>query len=295
VLASAHGVSGQPYSAIMKGTAAYANAMAQVAAGSTIAGAMGETHAVRAVAVIHGESDHIGGNALYDQNLLQWQIDYETDVQAMIGQSLPVPMFFCQMSSFTAYGSATSAIPALQLAAAAARPEKMYVVGPKYFLPYTDGVHLTGDGERWLGEYYAKAFARVLVDGQPWLPLRPREVARAGTVVTIAFDVPAPPLVLDDVLVTNPGNYGFEFADDSGAPPAISAVELVDDVTVEITLASEPTGANPRIRYAFTGVPNAPAGPTTGARGNLRDSDVTPSRFEYLLYNWAVHFEVPAP
>jgi hypothetical protein len=186
-------------------------------------------------------------------------------------------------------------IPGLQLAAAAARPESMFVIGPKYFLPYTDGVHLSGDGERWLGEYYAKAFHRVLVDGEPWLPVRPREVVREGATITIAFDVPVPPLVLDETLVANPGTFGFEFADDSGAPPAIAMVELADHTTVEVTLAAAPTGANPRIRYAWTGVAGQPAGPMTGARGNLRDSDATPSRFDYPLYNWAVHFEAAAP
>ena len=295
VLASVHGVSGQPYSALMKGTVAYANGMAQVAAGASLSTAMGDTSAVRAVAVIHGETDHINGNALYDQNLLQWQLDYETDVQAATGQTLPVPMFYCQMSSFTAYGSSSSAIPLLQLAARDARPDRMIVVGPKYFLPYSDGVHLTGDGERWLGQYYAKAFARVLVDGLPWLPLQPVTVTREGAVITIAFDVPVPPLVLDETSVSNPGNYGFVYADDSGAPPAIASVELVDDVTVAVTLAAEPVGPNGRIRYALDGIGGQPAGAMTGARGNLRDSDATTSRFAYPLYNWAVHFEAAVP
>lgn len=295
VLASAHGVNGQPYSALMRGTVPYANGMAQVAAGASLATAMGETSAVRAVAVIHGETDHLQGNTEYDANLLQWQLDYETDVRAATGQTLPVPMFYCQMSSFTAYGSSTSTIPLQQLAAADARPDRMFVVGPKYFLPYSDGVHLTGDGERWLGHYYAKAFARVLVDGLPWIPLRPSTVTREGTVITIAFDVPVPPLVLDETLVSNPGNYGFAYVDDSGAPPAIVDVALVDDTSVAITLARAPVGPGGRIRYALDGVPEQPAGPMTGARGNLRDSDETPSPFGYPLHNWAVHFEESLP
>ena len=50
-----------------------------------------------------------------------------------------------------------------------------------------------------------------------------------------------------------------------------------------------------RIRYAHTGGVGQPAGPTTGARGNLRDSDATPSRHGYPLFNWAVHFDEPVP
>ena len=73
-------------------------------------------------------------------------------------------------------------------------------------------------------------------------------------------------------------------------------VELTGPETVTITLSREPTpSAARRLRYAFSGKPKALGGPTTGPRGNLRDSDATPSRHGYPLYNWAVHFEEPVP
>ncbi|WP_096326773.1 MXAN_6577-like cysteine-rich protein [Nannocystis exedens] len=293
ILASAHGVGGQPYGALKKGTAPYANGLAQVTAGAALAAMSGEAYAVRAVAIIHGESDHLGGNLAYADDLLAWQSDYEADVQAITGQPYPVPLFLCQMSSWTMYGSSVSRIPGEQLAAARARPDRIFVVGPKYMLPYVDGVHLTGEGSRWLGEYYAKVYRAVLIDGLPWRPLAPRAITRAGDLVTLEFDVPAPPLVLDETLVTNPGNYGFEFTDSSGAPPAITAVALTGPTTVQLTLAAEPVGGNQRVRYAATGTPGVWAGPTTGARGNLRDSDATVSRHGYSLHNWAVHFDEP--
>ncbi|MDC0716377.1 MXAN_6577-like cysteine-rich protein [Nannocystis bainbridge] len=293
ILASAHGVGGQPYGALKKGTAPYANGVAQVTAGVALAAMAGEAYAVRAVAIVHGESDHLGGNLAYAEDLLAWQSDYEADVKAITAQPYPVPMFLCQMSSWTMYGSSVSRIPGEQLAAARARPDRIFVVGPKYMLPYVDGVHLTGEGSRWLGEYYAKAYRRVLVEGLPWRPLAPRSITREGAVVTVEFEVLTPPLVLDELLVSNPGNYGFEFTDSSGAPPAIAAVALAGPTTVQLTLAAEPVGGNQRVRYAATGVPGVSAGPTTGARGNLRDSDATVSRHGYSLFNWAVHFDEP--
>ena len=36
-------------------------------------------------------------------------------------------------------------------------------------------------------------------------------------------------------------------------------------------------------------------GPQHGPRGNLRDSDATPSRLGKKLYNWGVHFDEPVP
>lgn len=295
MLVSAHGASGQPYTVIKKGTQAFADGMAQVTAGMTIAPTLGQVHMVRGVTVVHGESDHLLGNLGYADNLLAFQADYEADIGAIVGVLRPLPLFVCQMSSFTALGTASSAIPSLQLAAAKARPDRVFVVGPKYFMPYTDGVHLTGDGERWLGEYYAKAYRKVLIAGERWVPLQPQTITREGAVITIGFAVPAPPLVLDELLVSNPGNYGFEFADASGMPPAITEVALVDATTVRVTLASPPVAGNRRIRYAFTGAPGAPGGPMTGARGNLRDSDPTASLNGYLLYNWAVHFDEAVP
>lgn len=293
MLVSAHGVSGQPYSVIKKGTQAFANGMAQVLAGMTIAGGLGQTYAPRGIGVVHGESDHVGNNLAYADDLLAWQSDYEADIATITGVPAPFPLFLCQMSSFTKYGSATSRIPAAQLAAARARPDRIFVVGPKYFMPYTDGVHLSGDGERWLGEYYAKAYRKVLIDGERWRPLQPETITRDGAVITIGFAVPAPPLVLDETLVLDPGSYGFEFTDASGAPPAITEVALADATTVRVTLASPPIGGNRRIRYAYTGVAGNPAGPMTGARGNLRDSDATVSPNGYALFNWAVHFDEP--
>jgi len=291
-LVSAHGVSGQPYSELRKGTAPYASGMAQVAAGLALAQAAGEAYAVRSVMVVHGETDHINGNASYDLDLLEWQSDYDADIKALTGQTLPVPMFIDQMSSFSAFGAATSMVTQLELEASRAAPDRIVLIGPKYMLPYVaDGVHLTGDGERWLGEMHAKAFERVLVHGEPWHPVSPREITREGAEIKVRFWVPVPPLVLDEALVTNPGNYGFAYTDSSGAAPTIVSVMPAEEDSVRITLSAVPVGGNQRLTYAMNGIPGQPAGPATGARGNLRDSDATTSRHGYALFNWCVHFD----
>jgi hypothetical protein len=297
MLVSAHGVSGARYELIKKGTAAYTAGVAQIAAGLAIAQAQGLSYAVRAVTVIHGESDHNDfketlGNPNYAAHLKEWRADYEADAQAATGQTAPVVMFYCQMSSWTAYGTATSTIPGQQWQVAREQPDLFVLVGPKYFLPYVDTVHLTGDGSRWLGEYYAKAYASVFLKGVPWRPLEPVAAMRRGAKVVVDFVAPAPPLVLDTMAVSDPGNFGFEFVDGSMAPPAIVEVALTGPEQVTLTLAAEPTGPTPAVRYAFTGAPGANAGATTGPRGNLRDSDATVSLHGYPLFNWAIHFEI---
>ena len=72
-----------------------------------------------------------------------------------------------------------------------------------------------------------------------------------------------------------------------------SAARIPD--TVKITLASAPTGQNKRLRYAYTATPLTCPGTESGPRGNLRDSDTTPSRYGYALHDWCVHFDEAVP
>lgn len=292
ILISCHGIGGTAYNGLKKGTTAYQNGMAQVTAGMALAKAAGKSYVVRAVTNVHGESDHVAKNAAYGDNLLTWQADYETDVRAMTGQAEPIPMLHTQMSSWTKYNAAQSDIPGLQLKASLGRPDRLVMVGPKYFLSYVaDGVHLTNTGYRHLGEYHAKVYRAVVLEGRAWSPLRPLSVRRDGMVLRARFQVPVPPLVLDTTLVTDPGRYGFEFTDEGAMPATITEVRLVGPDEVAVTLSRAPTGRG-RLRYAFTGVAGMAAGPRTGPRGNLRDSDATRSRNGDPLYNWCVHFDM---
>jgi hypothetical protein len=275
--------------------------MAQVIAGRDIAARMGKTYVVRAITNVHGESDHAEKNTDYEANLLEWQADYERDIKAVTHQSESIPMFQTQISSWTRMmkGTETSAIPQAQLAAHLSSHGKVVLVGPKYHLPYVkDGVHLTSEGYRHMGEDYAKAYRRVILEGKRWEPLRPLRVMREGAIITVRFVVPTPPIVIDTQLVTEQSTFGFEYADassESGTAPTISRVEVTAPDTVTITLSAVPTADDRHLRYAFTGVRGARSGPATGARGNLRDSDQTPSRSGHHLYNWCVHFDEPVP
>lgn len=295
LLISVHAVGGAPYRLVAKGTAPYAQGMAEVAAGMRLARERGDTYDVTAVTSAHGASDHVERNTHYREDLIAWQRDYEADVKAFTGQATPVPLFHTQYSSFTIY-DATSEIPAAQLRAHVEAPGKVILVGPRYPLLYgPDGVHLTNDGYRLMGEQYAKAYRRVVVERGTWEPVRPKTVARAGAVITVTFFVPAPPLVLDTTRAVDPGHMGFEYVDEGPATPSIASVAVSAPDTVTITLSEEPTAPNGRLRYAYAGTPGAHGGLATGPRGNLRDSDATPSRHGFALFNWCVHFDEPVP
>jgi hypothetical protein len=317
ILVSLHGRSGNNYWCLRKGgcpwwpgqpyVKPFDDALREVADAQAIAQAAGKSYVVRAVTAIHGENDHYayasgtsvfplpgtdGVSVIHDygEALEEWQRDYDQSVKAITGQTIDIPLFIQQYSHWN--NVPTMKIAYQQLAAHVRSNGKVIVVGPSYFLPYTnDCLHFTSDGERHLGEYFAKAYGRVVLEGRKWEPLRPIKITLQGNVITAKFVVPKPPLVFDTEKVTDPGNYGFEFADGTDAPPPIVSVVLDGPDTVKITLAATPSGPDRRLRYAYTF--HGCGGSGTVARGNLRDSDDTPSQNGYDLSNWSVHFDEP--
>jgi hypothetical protein len=327
-LVSVHGRSGNQYICLRKGGCpqwygargylwAFSEAMMQVESAKTLAAAAGLSYAVRGVTAIHGEGDNddlynafrifpLTGTdgtankiANYEDALVEWQQDYETGVKAITGQTVSVPLFISQMHGWTyASGRVSSPTALFQYTAHKRAPGKVILVAPGYSLPFAnDYIHYTSTSERRLGEYFAKAYVSTIVTGKPWEPLRPSMVTLAGNVITVKFIVPKPPLAFDTTLVKPVGNYGFDYTDNSGAPPAIQSVALMGADSVVITLTAPPTGTAKKVRYANTwnGVAAKP-GPDTGIRGNLRDSDATPSQSGGgSLYNWGVSFEEAIP
>jgi hypothetical protein len=315
-LVSLHGRSGNAYICLRKGgcptwwagatnVKPFDDATKQIEDAYALATAAGKSYVVRAATAIHGEHDHYsltGGYSYfptertdgagmvndYGEALEEWQRDYEGTAKAITGQTQPVPLLVSQYSHWND-GSHTE-IAFLQLAAHLRSKGKVVVVGPTYVLPYSSNcLHFLSHAERQLGEYFAKAYARIVVQGRRWEPLRPTNATLAGDVVTVRYHVPVPPLVIDTKLVSEAPSYGFELGGD--APPAIAKVEIAGPDTVKITLASAWTGATKRLRYAYTfsGCVNG----MTSARGNIRDSDATPSQAGYDLFNWSVHFDLP--
>ncbi|HVH41135.1 MAG TPA: hypothetical protein VM925_02295 [Labilithrix sp.] len=315
LLVSIHGRSGNSYECLRKGgcafyagknyIGAFDEALRQVADAKRLVSAQGAVYTVRAVAAIHGESDHYAppfpidgtsGSAASVQNysdaLLEWQRDYDASIRAVTGQSEGIPLLVSQMSNWN--DRPDSEIPTYQLDAHTRAPGKVVLVGPTYMLPFADDcIHFTSDGERRLGEYFARAYASLRAG--KWEPLRPLGATLAGDTIRIRFLVPSPPLVLDTEHVTDPGHFGFEYVDDSGATPEIVEVTVTgpDEVAIKLASAPEPQVIGGHVRYAMRATPYTCPGPTQGPRGNLRDSDATQSLYGYDLRNWAVHFELP--
>lgn len=253
--------------------------------------------------LIHGETDHINGTTrqTYAANILEMQSDIKAKCARIGSAGQQVPIFVSQMSSWTDDNnpgtSTTSAIPMAVYDAARASGD-CRLVQPFYNWTHAaDGIHLTNTSSRAMGAKFGQAIAF----GPSWQPLWPRldsPVERTANVITVYLHTPFPPLVVDTTNVTGVSatTRGFEYTDDS-SPPSITEVDCSaacsgNTCSCQITLASTPTGANKKLRYAYTGTDNAAGGPTSGPRGNIRDSD-TATWQGAALYNWLVHFEEP--
>ena len=332
VLASLHGRSGTKYICLRKTAVpancggaqfrmAFAEGVKQMQDAKALADAQGKSYVVRAVTIVHGESDHYGGlgdfpmassagvpGAIkdYADAMIELQQDYEEAAKAITGQAEGVPLIMSGLSGWT--DVRYSKVAAQQHDAHVRSGGKVILATPAYIVDpgmKTNGdpecLHQSIHGERHLGEYFAKAYRKVVFEGGVYDIVRPTNVTRVGNVVTVTFNVPSPPLVIDNTLVASIASSGFEYrvGGPSGTQINITNVQVTAPDTVTLTLASTPAGANQRLIYGLNEPSPGCIGPGTasagGARGNLRDSDPTTSRYGFKLYNWAAQFDVPVP
>lgn len=301
MLATVHSAGGHPINSFIRISPLYQALLASVRAARDLCANNGDSYAYFGTAFLQGEQNDKDGStyAYYLETLKQLAIDLDADVRTATGQVLPVPLLVSQVSNWTNAAEANRAEPMTAIAqyqASKDLPGLVALVAPKYMLPYVDGTHLSAHGYRWHGAYFAKA-QRVISEGGLWRPLEPLAVRKRGPRAIVAeFHLPGGfPLTFDTSSVTDPnGQKGFEYVDDAGAA-ALTSVQLVGDDAVCFTVARD-MAANPRLRYAFTGTRGAPAGPNSGPRGCLRNTDPLVSYYSdaggapYPLFDWCIHF-----
>lgn len=264
------------------GRRAYKASLVETRAFKNLAADAGRSYGVSAVVLTHGECD--ANRAQYPTELAQFQTDYQNDVAAITGQTLPVKLFLSQQSTIPSNANGNAPLTGTLVSmwkVGVDNPGKIYVTGPKYQYQYAgDELHLTSAEYRAMGEKYAQVIDLVVNRGVAWQPLQPLSATRAGTVVTVTFHVPVGPLAWETSLepphqtanVAWKDGRGFELIDSSGALTITSAV--IAGNTVQLTLSAAPTGNNLRVRYATIqdGTGNN-GGKVEGLRGQLRDSD----------------------
>jgi len=268
VLGTVAGLTGGKLADLTKGNATYDKLIAQIDNAQTLANGKSLTHKLQAVNLLQGDADAGSDTAAYTTALVQLAADLNADINtALDSTGATFPVFITQSSD-----------PLIAVAQyrAAKQAANLYITAPGYFTDNT-----TEAGRQQLGQYAAKLYQAVSFQESGWTGVSPANIAKAGNTVTIEFNVPVAPLVLDATTVTNPGNSGFELFDTDGQL-TITDVSISEGNKVVIT-ADRIVGGDARVSYAAT---------AAAPRGNLRDSDTQAATLGgATLHNWAVAFE----
>ena len=224
----------------------------------------------------------------YAENLIEMQVDLDTDIKAITNQVANVPMFMNQPSSFFSSGvdSAKAFYDVHK------NSENHILVAPNYDLSYTeDELHLNGAGYFMLGERFHNSFLQTVWKGVKWQPLMPKTITRIDNTIKIEYFVPVGEIEIDVASFSDAGQYGFEFYNDVDGVVAISSISKTAPDELTLVVSGNPIVGNSVLRYGLNGHVDTRR-PSTQARGNIRDSSDQLSRHNNLpLYNWGVHFE----
>jgi len=195
------------------------------------------------------ELPRAAGQNWYRDRLIAYRNKWSHDLRAITGQVGEIPLF-----TYQTLGAAGEA----QLMAADRDPN-ITIVGPHYMVSsginsryaerYGAAIHLSADGERWYGEQVAKVVRRVLAEDEKWQPLRQRKASIDSdrTSVLVDFQVPRPPLVIDNSFLPSQqyqvgDGYsslgGFRIRSSAGDSPLISSIEVESPHVIRIRLTS---------------------------------------------------------
>ena len=306
-----HSLTGTAYAGIAPTTPPYIRGVAQLQSFKTTALTNNWDFSIFGEAFTHGETDYQSGNgtyisdsnphSVYEGNLESYQPALLASAQLINPTTATYPLVLSQMNA-----GWTGEMAQTQWQACKDNPTTIFCSSPKYFLTAATGnLHLINTSYKLLGEYYAKAILSVHTTGS-WTPLQMSNSTVLGSVVTVNFNIPVAPLVLDTTLVWPHTNYGFEYFDATSSRTISSVAKSGNQVNV--TLSGAP-GANAWVGYAMT----CPAGGVSFCAstnhtvaadanyvgGNIRDSDTTVSLSStgtgISLYNWLMSGKIPIP
>ncbi|HIB0708715.1 TPA: hypothetical protein ACWS0B_005425, partial [Klebsiella pneumoniae] len=290
IFASTAGKGGTKLANLIKGTAWYNDHFLLHVTGQY---ALNNDSAVHIIPIAQGETDIDQSPpttaAAWRAMAEQFQIDAESDIKAVNGQTSPVFVQFSQCS----YKAALSPNICLSQLDLVQKNKKFRLATPQYHLPRaSDGTHLTNVGYKWDGAYRGRDYKELMFDGIESQYINPVSATLRGKTLTLKFDrIRVLPLRLDNEKLAATTDYGFRVNDSNGKVNIISSSGADDTVVFE--LATIPVG-NTVVRYALDYLGEG-LNIVNGASGNLRDSDtsfITINNVNYPMFQVAPHFEL---
>ena len=284
-----------------KGSAPYQKFIKDIETSYKSAHSKGWDFVVPAICWMQGETDinsYPGTN--YRKLLLQFYKDVNDDIKRITGQKKNVEIVCYQANILTrapyfnplSYNCPETEVPQTQLELVRDHPQ-FHASGPTY--PYdfvNEVIHIDGLSQKKHGLLVALSAMDILKHRKIIRGLLPTNVECHDMEVIINFSIPCPPLALDTIEVTNPGNYGFNVITPDNRD--IAKKVSIQDNQVHILCAETPKGY--RVRYAVNG-DKMKSGRLHGPRGNLRDSQgdsllLTIQGKCYPIHNWCYQFDM---
>ncbi|WP_199639632.1 hypothetical protein JEM67_10055 [Serratia sp. PAMC26656] len=257
--------------------------------------------------VMAGETDSENVPAMtterYKRQLQQLDADFNSEVKRITKQSVNVRIIVCQ-SAFTPNSRGLWDQPVRQAQYDLDGVGNIRLAGPVYPFPYADVIHINSLGQNRRGQMVSRALMWDFF-GTGWRPIKlVNYIWRTPTLLSLIFDVPTPPLVIDStgetITVSGLGNgMGFVLDDRSSTPIVISSVTLASNSVIDISLSAAPINpSGVRVGYGIkrNDGNTTQDGPVIGARGCIRDSTNHVSLYDSAAnHNWMPAFikEIP--
>lgn len=288
IFSAAPGMGNKSLEELAYGTDYYNRLIDVITTANNLARAQGKVFVVPAISWAQGRATS-NDDTYYDQ-LEELRVHMDTDIKAITGQTIPVKLIAWQ----AVFGSTTPKRFYDRYVYASEKYENIICSGTFYNYEHVanNNLHLTANSQDWLGTQFGIAYKRSIIDGEKFIPLKPKKVEVYGNIVYIDFYVPVKPLVFDTTLVAEVANKGFQIIDANSVEKTITAVEIVSPDRVKLVCSSNVVSTD-HIVYGNVGGTNY--SPTTGKRGNLRDSQniiyTNHNNVALPCYNWCVVFD----
>ena len=234
-----------------------------------------------AIVYMQGESDYREGNindkAAYKGYLMQVKNALQESAMTNLGQTRK-PLFFLYQTSGSNWIVNDGAVNNESLGVSMAQiefaqeNEDVILISPAYQVTfYANDGHPSTNGERWLGEYYAKAIWQTLYRGFRYSNPKPEHITRESNRIIIYLSNCVLPLMLNTWTLAQQTNYGFVVkADDVSV--AVSDIKF-DNNAIVLNLSTDVSSATKvSISYGGAGI----------GRGNVCDSDSSSTWLKYL-------------
>lgn len=244
---------------------------------------------IPAISWMQGESD-IADYPRTDYKTLLWKFsrDINQDIKNITHQSEDVRLICYQTSVITkGYYYKENKYDANESSPSQAQMELVrddtlfWASGPTY--PYSfvrEDLHIDAESQRYHGELVAKSVFDILRKGHRFQGLVPLKPEIKGNKIRVPMIVPASPMVIDTVYISQTPHYGFSVISRNDRN-IINGISINQD-TLIISCLESPIGC--KLRYGINGE-YMKSGRKIGPRGNLRDS-------QSPLHNWCYMFDI---